>query len=238
MANASHDDRSHRTHRARRKGAAPDPAAPASAEGTEPGDTGALSDELAGVLEAVGPRLRALRRERGATLAGVSEATGISLSTLSRLESGLRRPTLELLLPLAREYRVPLDELVGAPATGDPRVHSRPFTRGGQTFVPLTRHFGGLHAYKQIMPPGFRAGPELEPKVHEGHEWVYVLAGKLRLLLGSQDLVLTAGEAAEFDTRIPHAFGNAGTQAVEFLSLFGAQGERIHVRAKPGTSVR
>ncbi|MFE2724887.1 cupin domain-containing protein [Kitasatospora sp. NPDC059327] len=200
--------------------------------------TGDADEDLAAVLTTVGPRLRALRRERGTTLAGLSAATGISLSTLSRLESGQRKPTLELLLPLAREYRVPLDELVGAPATGDPRIHARPFKRAGQTFIPLTRHLGGLHAYKQILPPGYGAGPDLEPRVHEGHEWVYVLAGRLRLLLGSRDLVLTAGEAAEFDTRTPHAFGNAGPNAVEFLSLFGAQGERIHVRARPGTSVR
>ena len=59
-------------------------------------------DDLPEVLSAVGPRLRALRRERGATLAQLSETTGISLSTLSRLESGQRKPTLELLLPLAK----------------------------------------------------------------------------------------------------------------------------------------
>ncbi|MBO1417692.1 helix-turn-helix domain-containing protein [Streptomyces sp. FH025] len=195
-------------------------------------------EEFENVLTAVGPRLRALRQERGTTLAKLAAVTGISLSTLSRLESGQRKPTLELLLPLAREYRVPLDELVGAPATGDPRIHARPVTRHGQTFVPLTRHFGGVHAYKQIMPPGFRSETELELKVHEGYEWLYVLSGRLRLVLGSHDLVLTAGEAAEFDTRTPHAVGNAGSQPVEFLSLFGPQGERIHVRARPGTSVR
>ncbi|CAM5346251.1 XRE family transcriptional regulator OS=Streptomyces antimycoticus OX=68175 GN=SSPO_093560 PE=4 SV=1 [Streptomyces antimycoticus] len=109
-------------------------------------------EDLTEVLTAVGPRLRALRRTRGTTLAQLSETTGISLSTLSRLEAGQRKPTLELLLPLAKAYGVQLDELVGAPATGDPRVHPRPFTRQGQTFVPLTRYLGGLHAYKQIMP--------------------------------------------------------------------------------------
>lgn len=72
------------------------------------------------VLDAVGPRLRTLRRERGITLAHLSAATGVSESTLSRLESGQRRATLELLLPLARIYDVPLDDLVGAPRTGDP----------------------------------------------------------------------------------------------------------------------
>ncbi|MFJ4634654.1 helix-turn-helix domain-containing protein [Streptomyces hygroscopicus] len=192
-------------------------------------------EDLTEVLTAVGPRLRELRRTRGTTLAQLSETTGISLSTLSRLEAGQRKPTLELLLPLAKAYGVQLDELVGAPATGDPRIHPRPFTRYGNTFVPLTRYLGGLHAYKQILPArAAGAGDEpLERRVHEGYEWLYVLSGRLRLALGEHDLVLTAGEAAEFDTRTPHAFANAGDQPVEFLSLFGAQGERIHVRARP-----
>ncbi len=190
-------------------------------------------DDIPGVLTAVGPRLRALRRERDTTLAQLSETTGISLSTLSRLESGKRKPTLELLLPLARAHGVQLDELVGAPPTGDPRIHPRPFTRHGQTFVPLTRHLGGLHAYKQILPVGRTPDARPEQGTHEGYEWLYVLSGRLRLALGEHDLVLTAGEAAEFDTRTPHGFANAGEHPVEFLSLFGAQGERMHVRARP-----
>ncbi|KOY53846.1 helix-turn-helix domain-containing protein [Streptomyces sp. XY332] len=192
-------------------------------------------EELADVLNAVGPRLRALRLQRGSTLAQLAEATGISLSTLSRLESGQRRPTLELLLPLAKAHRVALDELVGAPETGDPRIRPRPFVRHGCTYVPLTRNFGGVHAFKQILPP--LPGPLVDPQlqVHEGYEWLYVLSGQVRLLLGEHDLVLGAGEAAEFDTRTPHAFFNAGPQPAEFLSLFGPQGERMHVRARPAT---
>src|SRR5260221_3639914 len=103
-----------------------------------------MADDLDEVLTAVGPRLRALRQQHEMTLADLSAATGISVSTLSRLESGQRRPNLELLLPLARAHRVPLDELVGAPATGDPRIHARPFTRNGMSFLPLTRQPGGL----------------------------------------------------------------------------------------------
>lgn len=188
--------------------------------------------ELDDVLLAVGPRLRALRQQRGATLAQLSGTTGISVSTLSRLESGQRRPTLELLLLLARAHQVPLDELVDAPATGDPRVHPRPFSRGGRTFVPLTRRPGGLQAYKMVIPPG---SPDVEPelKVHEGYEWFYVLSGRIRLLLGEHDVILRAGEVAEFDTHVPHWFGNPGSQPAELLSLFGPQGERLHVRARP-----
>ncbi|MYS23081.1 transcriptional regulator, XRE family with cupin sensor [Streptomyces sp. DvalAA-14] len=190
-------------------------------------------DDLSGVLAAVGPRLRALRQARGITLAELSETTGVSLSTLSRLESGLRKPTLELMLPLARAYRVQLDELVGAPPTGDPRIHPRPFTRHGQTFVPLTRHLGGMHAYKQIMPPSKDPGARPAQATHEGYEWLYILSGRLRLALGEHDLILTPGEVVEFDTRTPHGFGNPGPHPVEFLSLFGTQGERMHVRARP-----
>ena len=187
-----------------------------------------------GVLEAVGPRLRALRKRRGVTLAQLAETTGISVSTLSRLESGQRRPTLELLLPLARAHQVPLDELVDAPATGDPRVHARPIVRNGATYLPLTRRPGGLRAFKQILPPNTPAGA-LEQKTHEGYEWLYVLSGRVRLLLGEHDLVLTAGEVAEFDTRVPHCVANPGPEPAEILNLFGPQGERLHVRARPTT---
>lgn len=193
-----------------------------------------VSGDVQNVLEAVGPRLRALRQRSGATLAELSKQTGISVSTLSRLESGQRRPNLELLLPLAKAHRVPLDELVGAPATGDPRIHPLPMQRHGMTILPLSRRTDGLQAFKHLMPAA--AGhQEPDPQVHEGYEWLYVIAGRLRLVLGAHDLILAAGEAAEFDTRSPHWFGNPGPGPVEFLSLFGRQGERMHVRARPLT---
>jgi transcriptional regulator with XRE-family HTH domain len=164
-----------------------------------------MTDDVTGVLDAVGPRLKALRQRRSMTLAGLSEVTGISISTLSRLESGQRRATLELLLPLARAHRVPLDDLVGAPATGDPRVHLKPRTFHGMTVVPLTQQPGGLQAFKVLLPAG-PAEPVAKLPTHEGYEWLYVLSGRLRLVLGDQDLVLRSGEAAEFDTRVPHWF--------------------------------
>jgi transcriptional regulator with XRE-family HTH domain len=187
--------------------------------------------DLDEALTAVGHRLRALRRERELTLVDISAVAGISVSTLSRLESGARRPTLELLLPLARAYRVTLDELVDAPPTGDPRIHLRPIRRNGVTILALTRRAGGIQAYKIVIPGVSRRKPP-DPQTHEGYEWLYVLNGRLRLVLGEQDLVLAPGEAAEFDTRVPHWFGAPGPEPVEFLSLFGRQGERAHLRAQ------
>jgi transcriptional regulator with XRE-family HTH domain len=186
--------------------------------------------EITRALAEVGPRLKRLRTQRGVTLAGLSEATGISKSTLSRLESGQRRPSLELLLPIAQAHQVPLDELVGAPEVGDPRVRPAPRRVNGRVVLPLTRQPGALQAWKVIIPAGQQ---EPEVRAHEGYEWLYVLSGRLRLVLADHDLILGAGEAAEFDTRLPHWFGSTGDGAVEILSLFGRQGERMHVRARP-----
>ena len=194
---------------------------------------GGMDKELDRTLDAVGPRLKHLRLRRDITLADLAEETGISASTLSRLETGLRRPTLEQLLPLARAYGVTLDELVGAPPTGDPRINLRPIAcSDGSTILPLTRRPGGIQAYKFVLPTG---ADDREPdlRTHEGYDWVYVLNGTLRLVLGEHNLILKPGEAAEFDTRTPHWFGATGSGPVEYLSLIGRQGERAHVRAAP-----
>jgi transcriptional regulator with XRE-family HTH domain len=186
---------------------------------------------IAAALDQVGPRLKQLRVQRGATITSVAAATGISKSTLSRLETGQRRPSLELLLPLAQAYHVPLDDLVGAPEVGDPRIRLKPQRVKGRTVIPLTRHPGGMQAWKIVIPTS-KVSPEL--RAHEGHEWLYVLSGRMRLILGNHDLVLGPGEVVEFDTQVPHWFGSTGDQAAEVLSLFGRHGERMHVRAKPG----
>jgi len=186
---------------------------------------------ISSALEAVGPRLKRLRSQHGITLTELSETTGISQSTLSRLETGQRKASLELLLPLALAYRIPLDDLVGAPEVGDPRVRLRPRRVNGRTVIPLTPNPGGLQAWK-IVIPGSQTQPE--PRTHEGYEWLYVLSGRMRLILGDNDLTLGAGEVAEFDTRLPHWFGSADGSAAEILSLFGKQGESAHVRARSG----
>lgn len=190
-------------------------------------------DDTDRTLDAVGPRLKELRQRREITLNELADETGISISTLSRLETGLRRPTLEQLLPLARSYGVTLDELVDAPPTGDPRVNLRPLpTNDGRTILPLSRRPGGIQAYKFVLPAG-TDDQEPDLRTHEGYDWAFVLSGRLRLVLGEHDLILEPGEAAEFDTRTPHWFGATSAGPVEFLSLVGKQGERAHLRAAP-----
>ncbi|PJI90929.1 helix-turn-helix domain-containing protein [Luteimicrobium subarcticum] len=193
--------------------------------------TDGTTDDVQAVLDRLGPRLRDARTRRGMTLAQVSDATGISTSTLSRLESGGRRATIELLVPLARAYGFALDDLVGAPATGDPRIRPRPVRRHGRVYLPLTPHAEGLQAFKVIIP-GTDPDAPVTLGTHAGYEWLYVLSGRVRLCLDGTETVLERGEAAEFDTRTPHAVLSADDQPAEVLNLFGPQGEQVHVRGR------
>jgi transcriptional regulator with XRE-family HTH domain len=183
--------------------------------------------DIAAVLDQVGARLKRLRTQRRMTLTGVAKATGISKSTMSRLETGGRRPTLELLLALSHAYRVPLDDLVAAPEQGDPRVQLKPGRVKGRTVIPLTRQPDGMQAWKIVIPTS-KVTPE--PRAHDGYEWIYVLSGHMRFVLGDQDWVLGPGEVASFDTRVPHWFGSTGDEPAEILSIFGRPGERMTLR--------
>jgi transcriptional regulator with XRE-family HTH domain len=176
-------------------------------------------------------RLRALRTERGLTLQQVAEQANIDVSTLSRLEAGKRRLALDHIPRLAAALGVSTDELLGSVPPQDPRVRSRPRKFEDLTMWPLTRRgsAGGLHAYKVNISAKRRTPPD-ERRVHEGHDWLYVLSGRLRLLLGDQDLTIEAGEAVEFTTWTPHWFG-AVDGPVELIMIVGPEGERLHLHA-------
>jgi quercetin dioxygenase-like cupin family protein/DNA-binding Xre family transcriptional regulator len=185
--------------------------------------------DVTGMLDAVGARLRALRTRRDFTLAELSERTGISVSTLSRLESGERRASLDLLLPIATVFDVGLDALVGVQAPTDPRVYGKPVKRHGDTFVPLSRHGEGPTAFKVTLP-AVPAKHRVEKRVHAGYDWFFVISGRVRLALGDDEHIIEAGEAVEFDTLTPHGTASAGPGPAEIIHLMSRDGERVHLR--------
>ncbi|HEY4095670.1 MAG TPA: XRE family transcriptional regulator [Baekduia sp.] len=176
-------------------------------------------------------RLRELRSEQGLTLQQVAERASIDVSTLSRLEAGKRRLALDHLPALAAALGVSTDDLLGARPAQDPRIREAPRTIRGLTMWPLTRRgpAAGLQAYKIHVSAKRHRPPPVLP-VHEGHDWIYVLSGRLRLMLGDDDHVIEPGEAVEFTTWTPHWFG-AIDGAVELIAIFGPQGERLHLHA-------
>jgi transcriptional regulator with XRE-family HTH domain len=174
-------------------------------------------------------RLRELRAQRGLTLQQVAEQVSVDISTLSRIEAGKRRLALDHIPALAAALGVSADELLGSPSAEDPRVRARPRSHDGMRVWSLTRlaSVGGPRAYRISIGQTRRRPPRVL-LVHEGHDWLYVLSGKLRLLLGDQEFTIEPGEAAEFSAWTPHWLG-ASDGPVELIMSVGPQGERLHL---------
>jgi len=178
-------------------------------------------------------RLRARRTERGLSLDALGRRAAMSPSLLSRLESGRRRLSVDHLATLARALEVSVDDLLSDPPTPDPRV--RPHAQvaeDGATYWPLssTPAPGAPRAFK-IRIPASRT--ETQPKTHPGRDWLYVLSGRLRLLVGEHEHVLGPGEVAEFATTEPHSLA-AVDGPVEIITLFGPDGEGPHLHDTDG----
>lgn len=183
-------------------------------------------------------RIRELRAERNLTQQQVAERAELDVSTLSRLESGKRRLAIDHLPGLAAALGVSVDDLLGSAGRPDPRVRREPIIGDGLTMWPLT-HRGsarGLHTHRLLVDAGRNTPPDPLP-VHEGHEWLYVMTGRLRLCLGEDEFTIEPGEAVEFSTLTPHWFG-AHEGPVELVAIFGAHGERVHLHtAEPAVRV-
>ena len=188
-----------------------------------------MTQDLSSVEAEVRQRIRALRGERGWSLDELADRCHFGASTLSRIETGHRRLTLDHLVSLARAFDVSVDDLLG---TGDDEedVIIRPrkdVVRGVTTWL-LTRPAdpSGRVVSKMRFPA--KRGP-LEPQVHPGRDWFFVLSGTARLLIGDHEHLVREGEVAEFSTLTPHAIAGYG-RAVEVLTIFDRHGEAAHLR--------
>lgn len=173
-------------------------------------------------------RLRALRLGAGRSIEEVAAAAGMAPSTLSRLEGGKRRLTVDHLGLLAGVLGTSVDALLAPEPRVDPRVRPRVRECHGLRIAALSRSgaSGVPRAFHLTIRP---SRTEPDPRSHEGYEWLYVLSGRVRLLLGDDELLLHPGEAAEFSTATPHWLGAVDGEA-EVLALMSPQGERVHLR--------
>lgn len=146
------------------------------------------------IEEQVRARLRQARFERGLSLAQLAARAGMTASTISRLETGARRLTLAQVERLAEALELPTDALLGVQASPSP-------ARDGRTWWPVgAERDDGPRVYRVELPVG-----EPVRHQHEGHQWLHVLDGTARLLVGDRERLLRAGESADFPTWEPHA---------------------------------
>jgi transcriptional regulator with XRE-family HTH domain len=175
-------------------------------------------------------RVRGMRLALGWSLDELAARCYLSPSTLSRIETGHRRISLDQLTSIARALGATLDQLVEPVDDEDVVIRPRQDTARGRTTWILSRERGphGLTVAKMRLTKPFRPGTD-ELKVHPGRDWFTVLSGTLVLMLGERAITVEAGQAAEFSTMIPHAFGAVGGP-VEVLAIFDPEGQRIHLR--------
>ena len=181
--------------------------------------------ELRDIEQVVRTRLRSLRTTRGISLDELAERTNLSASTISRVETGKRTISLDVLLPLAGALQVDLDELLDTRSDDDVVIRPTPDRSGKRTVWLLSRPTGELTAMKLRLEPTRRRP---EQGVHPGHDWFFVTEGRVRLWLGDRVVDVETGEAAEFATMTPHSFA-ALDGAAELITIFDRDGQRAHV---------
>ncbi|MHB1534704.1 MAG: helix-turn-helix domain-containing protein [Acidimicrobiales bacterium] len=177
------------------------------------------------IEQVVRARLRSLRNTLGLSLDELAGRTNLSPSTISRVETGKRTISLDILVPLAKALQVDLDALLDVRSDGDVVIRPTPNSSGERTTWMLSRPTGSTIAVKMRLEPIRRVA---EQRVHPGHDWFFVLKGRVRLSLGEREITIEAGEAAEFATMTPHAF-TAIDGPAELIMIFDRDGQRAHV---------
>jgi DNA-binding XRE family transcriptional regulator/quercetin dioxygenase-like cupin family protein len=183
------------------------------------------------IEQVVRTRLRSLRRAQSLSLDELAERSHLSPSTISRIETGKRTISLDVLLPLANALQIDLDALLEVRDDGDVVIRPTPSSSCDRTTWMLSRPTGSTTAVKMRLQPS--AGAE-EQRVHPGHDWFFVIEGRVRLLLGEREITVEAGEAAEFNTMTPHAIAAIDAPA-ELIMLFDRDGLKAHVHRDPAS---
>jgi transcriptional regulator with XRE-family HTH domain len=187
-------------------------------------------DDSSGDIDTlVRTRLRSLRQALGWSLDVLGARSNLSPSTISRIETGKRAISLDVLLPLARALQIDLESLLEG-AVDDPDVVIRPVPTSspGVTTWLLSRPTASTSSMKMRLEPRTRTS---ESRVHPGHDWFYVLTGRVQLTLGDRTIVVDAGEAAEFSTMTPHAI-DAVDGPAELIMVFDRDGQRAHLHTE------
>lgn len=170
-------------------------------------------------------RLRSLRTTLGYSLEELAERTNLSASTISRVETGKRSLSVDVLVPLATALQVSLDVLFEAPSDDDVVIRPVAHSSGARTTWLLSRPDGRTVAMKMRLEPS--DAPPAQ-RMHPGHDWFLVLAGRVRLWLGERQVDVGTGEAAEFATMVPHAIAALDGPA-ELIMIFDREGQRAHL---------
>lgn len=180
------------------------------------------------VEQMVRTRLRSLRKTLGLSLSELGARANLSPSTISRIETGNRTISLDVLLPLAGALQIGLDSLMDMHSDEDVVIHPIKSKAGEHTTWMLSRPTANTIALKMRLEP---TGRRLKQRIHPGHDWFFVTEGRVRLELGERRVVVETGEAAEFSTMTPHSM-SAIDHPAELIMIFDRDGHRAHLHKR------
>jgi transcriptional regulator with XRE-family HTH domain len=180
-----------------------------------------IRDPIEAQLDSFGRRLRELRQARNWSLQELAGRSALSKTFLSRLETGDRQASIAAVLTLARVFGVSLASMFESDLAVEPCVIIRaaetvPKTANGLTYTALSNaeNFFNVQPLRLVISPQRRGQTHYQ---HEGEEWLYVLSGRLRLSLADKTYDLEPGDAAHFDSRLPHRLIARGPGEAEVL---------------------
>ena len=178
-------------------------------------------EEIQSQLSSFGARLKELRLRRGWTLQELAARSGLSRAFLSRLESGNRQASIAAALTLSRIFDVSMASLFESPPDETPCVivraadaHEKAINGLKYTALSYAGKSFNLQPLRVKVSPLRRGNEHYH---HDGEEWVYVLSGKLTLSLAGKTYDLEPGDAAHFDSRLPHRLIARGGRDAEVL---------------------
>ncbi|HEU4361411.1 MAG TPA: XRE family transcriptional regulator [Mycobacterium sp.] len=162
--------------------------------------------------------LRTVRRQRGLTLEGLAELTGLTKSYLSKIERRRSTPSIAVAMRVARALDVDVAQLFSERSDQEKLAIDRAADRRAdrQRYRAMAAGLlGKLMSPFVVEPTGQYSGdPHL---VHTGQEFVFVHAGVIELEYGDQTLTLAAGDSAYFDASISHRIRAVGDSPSEVV---------------------
>jgi transcriptional regulator with XRE-family HTH domain len=174
----------------------------------------------------VGPRIRALRDQRGLSLRALAERCSLSINAISLIERGENSPTVSSLHLLATALGVKITDFFEDShenAVVYVRRDQRLATQGNGVLMEslgIGLRNQQLEPFMVTIEPG--AGDSGESIVHPGQEFVYCFEGTVLYQVGGQVYHLEQGDSLLFDATQPHCFYSTGDSAARVLLIFQA----------------
>jgi len=170
--------------------------------------------------KSIGEKINHLRKEKGLSILNLANETGLNPEFIEDVEAGKVLPPVAFLIRISKALSIDAGSLL---SEEEERVASE---RRRRSFIKRTQEYS-----YQVLTPGAEnrhlkaflvtIDPMKEHKMveysHEGEEFIYVLRGKIEVLVGEKSNILQREQTVHFNSGIVHRLRNLGMEAAELI---------------------